>query len=79
MFWTAIIRDESMNIRDRLRASGLLGKSEGDFLDRVALGNDSENPDTIKVVLELVNGKSKKQAWGQGERAETPMRTGEGL
>jgi hypothetical protein len=48
-------------MRDRLRASELLGKSEGDFLDRVALGNDSENPDPINVVLELVNGKSKEQ------------------
>lgn len=34
-WWTNIIRDETRDIRDRLRASELLGKSQGDFLDRV--------------------------------------------
>ncbi|GHV43199.1 hypothetical protein FACS1894187_25560 [Synergistales bacterium] len=34
-FWTAIMRDKSADIRDRLRASEILGKSEGDFIERV--------------------------------------------
>ena len=33
-FWTAIMKDTSAKISDRLRASELLGRSEGDFLDR---------------------------------------------
>jgi len=34
-FWTAMMRDESVDPRARLKASELLGKSGGDFLDRV--------------------------------------------
>jgi phage terminase small subunit len=34
-FWTQILTDESHDISARLRASELLGKSEGDFLDRI--------------------------------------------
>ena len=33
-FWTAIMRDEKQETRDRIKASESLGKSEGDFLDR---------------------------------------------
>lgn len=34
-FWTATMRDESREMKDRLKASEYLGKSEGDFLDRI--------------------------------------------
>ncbi len=34
-FWTRTMRDERLPMKDRLEASRLLGKSEGDFLDRV--------------------------------------------
>ena len=33
-FWTAILRDPETELRDRLRASELLGRSEGDFLEK---------------------------------------------
>ncbi len=33
-FWTNIMDDDEMEMRDRLRASELLGKSQADFLDR---------------------------------------------
>lgn len=33
-FWSAVMRDDSVKLQDRLRASELLAKSEGDFLDR---------------------------------------------
>lgn len=36
-FWTAEMRNPTAEMRDRLRASELLGKSEGDFIDRVAM------------------------------------------
>ena len=34
-FWTEIMRDRESDPKDRLRASELLARSEGDFLDRV--------------------------------------------
>ena len=33
-FWTSVLRDPETELRDRLRASELLGKSEGDFLEK---------------------------------------------
>lgn len=33
-FWTAVMRDADMKTTDRLRASELLAKSEGDFIER---------------------------------------------
>lgn len=57
-FWTNIMRDENMPIKDRLRASELLGKSEGDFFDRV------ENTVNISVasVLDEVEKRRKLSA-----------------
>lgn len=34
IFWSSLVRDEAQKTMDRLRASELLAKSEGDFLDR---------------------------------------------
>lgn len=34
-FWTEVMRDESRDARDRLKASELLGKSEADFTEKV--------------------------------------------
>ncbi|QTX32860.1 terminase small subunit [Aminithiophilus ramosus] len=34
-FWSAVMRDEERDLKDRLRASELLARSEGDFLDRI--------------------------------------------
>lgn len=39
-FWTAMMRDTGASESDRLRASELLGKSEGDFLQRVEHSGD---------------------------------------
>ena len=36
-FWTRIMDDEEVDLRDRLRASELLGKSECDFVEKIAL------------------------------------------
>lgn len=33
-WWTSVMRDAQRDMKDRLRASELLGKSFGDFLDR---------------------------------------------
>ena len=34
-FWTDTMNDDGQGMRDRLKASELLGKSEGDFLERL--------------------------------------------
>lgn len=34
-FWTSTLRDEDYDLKDRLRASELLGKSEADFVEHV--------------------------------------------
>ncbi len=47
-FWTKTMQNDSEDIRNRLKASELLGRSEGDFLERLA-GADG-GPLTIQVV-----------------------------
>lgn len=42
VYWSNIMRDETNPLRDRLRASELLARSEGDFLDRVEHTGDIE-------------------------------------
>ena len=49
-FWTAILRDPEAELRDRLRASELLGKSEGDFLEKM-LDVTPPEPPNIQVVF----------------------------
>ena len=49
-FWTAIMRDDEVDLRDRLRASELLGKSEGDFLEKW-LDTTPPTPPSIEVVF----------------------------
>lgn len=36
-FWTSVLRNEDEAMKDRLKAAELLGKSEGDFLERVEM------------------------------------------
>ena len=54
IFWTMIARDTSQKTTDRLRASELLARSEGDFLERHELtGADGESliPDTPPITI----------------------------
>lgn len=41
-FWSEIMRDEEAQLRDRLKASELLGKSECDFSEKLQLHNQPE-------------------------------------
>jgi phage terminase small subunit len=43
-FWTSMMRDEDRKEADRLKASELLAKSEGDFLDRAELSGPNGTP-----------------------------------
>ena len=49
-FWTSVLRDPETELRDRLRASELLGKSEGDFLEKT-LDVTPVAPPNIEVVF----------------------------
>ena len=40
-FWTAVMTDTEQDMRSRLRASELLAKSEGDFLEKVQVQDTS--------------------------------------
>lgn len=41
-FWTSTMLDGGVEMKDRLKASELLGKSDGDFLDRVEAKHEGE-------------------------------------
>ncbi|OON89717.1 terminase small subunit [Pyramidobacter sp. C12-8] len=43
-FWTATMRDERVEMKDRLKASELLGKSEADFIDTVRASGPDGGP-----------------------------------
>lgn len=46
-FWSGIMWDTDQDMKDRLKASELLGRSEGDFIDRKEKGNDLTLEDLI--------------------------------
>jgi phage terminase small subunit len=51
-FWTSVLQDTEQAMRDRLKASELLGKSEGDFLERVDLASsDGSMSPTVAIDL----------------------------
>ena len=47
-FWSATMRDAEQEMKDRLRASELLGKSNADFIDR--LQQDGQIEINVKIV-----------------------------
>lgn len=52
-FWTSVLRSEDEAMKNRLKAAELLGKSEGDFLERVEM-DMTLSPATI---LEQIRGR----------------------
>ena len=47
-YWTSVMRDESQDIKDRLRASEILGRAQGDFIDRHHItGISTVNPEDL--------------------------------
>ncbi|MEA4952723.1 hypothetical protein SDC9_109653 [bioreactor metagenome] len=55
MFWSRIMNDESESMATRLRASELLAKSEGDFLDRVRLDGNFDVAMGLACLLQEVS------------------------
>ena len=60
-FWTHVMRDPTVEMKDRLRASELLGKSECDFAERVEVSGEMDigvlfDPEKRRRVLERIKG-----------------------
>ncbi len=53
-FWTEIMRDETKPMQDRLRASELLGKSEGDFIYRQQYETGSNLAELVQAAVERI-------------------------
>jgi len=50
-FWTAVMRDSKASMRDRLKASEILGKTQQDFVTKVELGGKGGAPAKLEVVF----------------------------
>ena len=53
-FWTDVMLNEDEDMKNRLKSSELLGKSEGDFLDKIQHSGDANNPIVQKVKVNWV-------------------------
>lgn len=51
-FWTATMRDENMKPADRLKASELLAKTYGAFLERVEVDADVKTREAMAFLTE---------------------------
>ena len=60
-FWTSVMRDPEEDMRNRLKAAELLGKSECDFAERVEVSGEMDigvlfDPEKRRRVLERIKG-----------------------
>ncbi|MBQ6908502.1 MAG: terminase small subunit [Synergistaceae bacterium] len=60
-FWTRAMRDEDTPMKERLKASELLGKAEGDFLERVEVDHSGNIDLTAAVRLALLERDEKRR------------------
>lgn len=49
-FWTKTMQDVGAEMRDRLKASELLGKSEADFIENIRHADPNGDPLTVNIV-----------------------------
>ena len=57
-FWTAVMRDEKAEMKDRLKASELLGRGQQDFVPEptTTINNLWIAPETLRTIRETVYG-----------------------
>ena len=53
-FWSSVMRDKNQQMRDRLKAAELLGKSEADFIERQEITGRDGAPLIESVKVEFV-------------------------
>jgi phage terminase small subunit len=74
-FWTQVMNDNNKTMPDRLKASELLGKSEGDFVEKVSITNPAvEKIDSNRKsrALQIVCFFGDIYQLGSGESADKP-------
>lgn len=74
-FWTQVMEDTEADMKNRLRASELLGKAEGDFLERVEHSVDTPLDLTAQihmVLLERERARREGELKGGGGRCLNP-------
>jgi phage terminase small subunit len=54
-FWSKIVRDSGEDMRHRLKASELLGRSEADFVERIEESGPGGAPIENKWIVEIVS------------------------
>ena len=60
-FWTSVMRDTNESTRDRLKASELLGKAQGDFLIKIPEESEAHIDLTAAVRLALLERCAERQ------------------
>ena len=68
-FWTDIMRDGEATMKDRLRASELLGKAAGDFLERVEVESNENLTLRMEVRMALLERERKRRQGEEGLEA----------
>ena len=53
-FWTSVLRSDAEQMKDRLKASELLGKCQADFIDRKELTGANGEPLLMPTRIEIV-------------------------
>ncbi len=53
-FWTQVARSKDQDMKDRLKASELLGKSQGDFINRTEITGANGGPIVSEVRVRFV-------------------------
>ncbi len=59
VFWSTVVQDEDADMRDRLKASELLGRSEGDFLEKTL---DVTPPAPPSIIVNFVDAADRQPA-----------------
>lgn len=54
-FWSSVMRDKEQQMRDRLKAAELLGKSEADFVERQEVSGPGGAPLVDAVTVKFVD------------------------
>lgn len=73
-FWSAVMLNADIDMKDRLRASELLGKSQIDFVERKVISGDADNPLVVQDVAQYSSAKLRQMIAAEeakGDEAET--------
>lgn len=62
-FWSQTMRDKKIDLSDRHKASELLGKSQGDFIDRLKIEGDQQA--LLGLVTSILQSSIPVELWAQ--------------